>query len=342
MPSIKDVAKLAGVSATTVSAVINDLDCVKETTRKKVLLAIEELGYIPNRSARELVTRKKQNIGFIAMVSENFEQRRGTFDIGSDMFYVDYFQEIAKEFADSDYGLLYENFYFDKSAPSLPKMISQQRVDSVFVLGGLHTEDFLKKIKNTIPNIVALGCQTELAVCVHNDYYQSVYHCIQYLINRGHRRIAMVNGDVTSVYQLKQQAYKDALTNANIPFDKQLVFDAKFTASAGYAVAQSIMTLPKEKMPTAVFFACDIIAAGAYRYFQECGVRIPEDISVIGHENLVFSDFITPTLTTVDFNKAGIAAKAAAIMKKMQRDDDDVQSAIVPYRLVERNSVRYI
>ena len=218
MASIKDVAALAGVSLSTVSAVVNGLDCVKDQTRQKVLNAIEALGYTPNRSARELVTKRKQNIGFIAMVSENYEKRIGTFDVGSDMFYVDYFQALAKEFSDSDFGLLYENFYFDLDHPALPKMIRQNRVDSIFVLGGINTEAFLQTVRPLVSNIIVLGSNPEHGLSVHNDYYTSVLECIRSFTSRGHRRIAIVHGEKTAAYSLKHRAYQDALKEDTVRY----------------------------------------------------------------------------------------------------------------------------
>ena len=344
MVSIKDVAKEAGVSATTVSAVVNGLDCVKPSTRERVLEAIDRLGYIPNVSARELVTRKKQNIGLITMTYDRYESRRHSKDGSEDIFYTEYILKIAECLENMGYGLLLENFYYESGSKRLPKLIVQKRVDGVIVVGSLYTKEFIKLLRKYIPAVVALGCPSEFSDYVRNDYTESVTLPIRYLIANGHRRIAYASGDpLTRAYHYKLLGYKMALEEAGIPYREDYVFESKYLATEGYCVARKIMELPEETRPTAVMFASDIIAAGAYQYFYENRIRIPDEISVVGYENLPISCLLCPPLTSVDWHKDRMSEEACNIMlKRLEKSGGEQLGIVIPCNIVERSSVRKI
>ena len=339
MASIKDVAKKAGVSIATVSAVLNGNDCVKPETKNKVLAAIRELDYTPNLSARELVTNKKQNIGFITLRTSSGKEEAET-PQQREVFYSDYFQVLAKKYADTNYGLLYENYCFNEAESALPMMIRKNRVDSVFVLGSVGASDFINELKDYVKNIVLLGSVSESVSSVYNDYRASVYDSVNYLLSMGHKKIAIANGTKTAAYDLKLKGYLDALTDAGVEIREDYILSGEFTARSGYEITEKIMAL--KDRPTACFYAGDIMAAGAYRYLFENGISVPNDFSVMGYENIVFSEFLNPGLTSVDFNKEQMANEAFAIMQKLNRDENngEILRAAVPCRIVKRGSVK--
>lgn len=343
MPSLKDVAKLAGVSVSTVSAVVNNLDCVRPATRNKVLAAIEEVGYIPNLSARELVTRKKQNIGLIRMVYEQSPTNENC--VGGDgaisHAYYEYLNSIAEIFKTSGYGLLIENFSYVPGSESLPKIVEQMRVDGVFVVGSLYTKDFIQLLKTKVNTIVALGCFSELSDFVRSDYTESVAMAMRYLIGHGHRKIAYACGDTaTYAYPYKLLGYQMALQEAGISFDPELLCESKFLSSEGYEVAAKIDRLHAEKRPTAVLFASDILAAGGLQYYYQQGIHVPRDLSVMGYENLPFSDVYAPRLTSVDLHKDIMAKEACRIMfHRLKHQDSAPVGVVVPCSIAERDSV---
>ncbi len=342
MASIKDVAKAAKVSPTTVSAVVNGLDCVKPSTRERVLNSINELGYIPNISARELVTNRKQNIGLVTMVYNRSSSKKNHYHSDNEIFYTDYINEIAEVIKTTGYGLLIESFVYDEGSTELPKIIEQKRVDGVMVVGSLYKNEFIKLLKKEINVIVTVGTFSDFTDYVINDYTESLLMAVRYFVKNGHRRIAYVSGDsVSYAYPRKLAGYKAGLEEAGIEFDGALLFECKFMYSQGYEVAEKICELPKDKFPTAVIFGADILAAGACQYFYEKKIRIPDDISLLGYENLVISSYMNPPLTSVDWNKDLMSREACRlILERLKNPTKKHDGILLPCDIVERKSVK--
>lgn len=342
MPSIKDVAREAGVSPTTVSAVINGLDCVKPSTRERVLNAIEALGYAPNIAARELVTRKKQNIGLILMTYERYDTRRHTPEGGEEMMYGEYISGIARGVEDSGYGLLIEYFCYIPGSRALPRIVQNRRVAGVIVAGSIYQEEFIKLLRENMDAVVTIACRSDLADYVVNDYIASMMAPVKFLTERGHRKIAYLSGDpVTHAYPLKLMGYRQALKDAGIEFDESYVIPSRYEASEGYRCAAMIAGMPVDKRPTAIMCAGDLLAAGVYRCFYRHNIRIPEDISVVGYENTNLSMHIYPRLTTVDWDKPAMMENACRLlMQRLETPNGENKGVVVPFSIIDRESVK--
>lgn len=340
MASIKDVAKEAGVAPSTVSAVINGLNCVKPATKERVQAAIEKLGYTPNLSARALVTKKSMTIGVLLISYDTQENTlfHGVPDNLSDCAAQEDISAIFQTFGSDRYSLIFERFAFHPDSDALPAMVQQKRVDAVFVLGALYPNSLITRMQAYVDTVVAVGCYAPGAYYVCNDYTASVKDAVAYLLANGHRRIAYVEGDIDSEPRIqKRQGYISALAEAGIPYDPDCVFQSSFLVSAGYRAAEKIFSL--ENRPSAILFGSDSLAIGAYLYFADHGIRIPEDISVLGYENLYVSAFLTPALTTVDMNKKAIAQAACRLMMAhLNHEPNAPDSIVVPTRIVVRGS----
>ena len=342
MPSIKDVAKEACVAPSTVSAVINGLDCVKPSTRERVENAIAKLGYTPNLSARALVTKKSLTIGILLLSYDTPEDTlfHGVPDNLSTCATQENMNTIIQAFSSDRYSLLFERFTFRAADESLPLMVLQKRVDAVFVIGSLYDNRFIARLRKHIKTIVTVGCSSPDAHSVCNNYIASTEAAVRYLIQNGHRRIAYVEGDIDSEpCAQKRQGYRNALEKAGIAYDPALVFRASFLVSSGYEAAERIANM--QMRPSAVLFGSDALAIGAYLYFHEQGIRIPEDISIVGYENLIMSAFLSPPLTTVDMKKNEIAQTACKLMHRHLCDTSSaLESISVQTHIIERCSVR--
>ena len=340
--SIKDVALEAGVSKTTVSAVINNLPCVKPMTRARVLDAIERTGYRPNIAARELITRQKQNIGIVNLVYDvQFDSNKSFFDTMVESNYYDITAVIMSEVSKTRYGLLIERAQLSPDSRALPEFIKTDSVAGVFLIGSVFPEQYIERIRAYIDNVVVVGNHSEITDCVRNDYVQSAYSAVHFLIKHGHRRIGFVNGDPFSAASPdKLTGYRMALDDGGIPFDERLIDSAPFTGRGGYDAFQRVWNRCEEK-PTAMFFSTDELAAGAARYMYEQGIRIPDQVSVMGFEDSALAEFMTPPLTTIRRNKHRLGYEACRLLfDKIENPNRERQLSIVPYSIVERNSVR--
>ncbi len=341
MALIKDVAREAGVSPTTVSSVINGLNCVKPTTREKVLKAIDSLGYSPNIAARELVTRKKQNIGLILMTYESYTSRRSTPDGGEELMYEEYISGIAQIIAGSGYGLLIEYFCYVPGSQEIPRIIKENRVAGVIVAGSIYTDSFIELIKQETDAVVTIGCHSQLADFVVNDYMESMIAAVRYLVSCGHRRIAYLSGDpMTYAYPLKRLGYKMGLEEAGIAYDGSLVLPCRYQVIEGYEAARTLHALPSGTGPTAILCAGDLLAVGALHFFYENGIRVPQDYSIMGYENTNLAIYVTPRLSTVDWHKNVMNEKACRLLLDRLKDPGLKRTGVVvPCEIKVRESV---
>lgn len=341
MASMKDVAQRANVSVSTVSAVINELDCVRPATRERVLQAVSELGYVRNHSARGLASRKSLNIGLISMVyPANPEDPTANSGVG-ELSYFPFINRIVESFRSGGYAILLENFAYTPNSDNLPSIVEQNRVDGVFVLGSLYAEAFIMQLKQRVNAVVAVGCTSVITDYVQSDYVESIQMSVHYLIERGHRRIAYACGDsLTNAYPHKLRGYTNGLSQCGIPVDTMLLFPSLYSRNAGYAIAQKIMTMPGNMRPTALICASDVLAAGAYAALIRAGLRIPEDISIIGYENIAIGEYLSPPLTTVDWHKDQMSREACRIMlNRLKNPQVEIQKVVVPCSVLERESV---
>lgn len=341
--SIKDVAAAAGVSKTTVSATMNNMSCVRPETRERVLEAARLLGYRPNTAARELITRQKNNIGIVNLVYDvQVENNKGFFNSMVESTYYDIASVIMSEVSKTRYGLLIERAELCENDRDLPSFVKNDSVAGVFLIGSVFSDAYIERLTRYIGNaVVVVGNHSELVDCVRNDYVQSAYSAVQYLTQRGHRRIAFINGDPLSAASPdKFQGYRMALDDAGIPFEPALVDQAPFTGRGGYEAFRRMWSRNAEK-PTGVFFSTDELAVGAARFMYEQGISVPGDLSVVGFEDSVLAEFMTPPLTTIRRNKHRLGYEACRqLFSRIESPERDRTLTIVPFSIVERDSVR--
>jgi LacI family transcriptional regulator/LacI family purine nucleotide synthesis repressor len=341
--SIKDVGREAGVSKTTVSAVLNNHSNVKPATREKVFEAITKLGYKPNITARELVTNKKLNLGIVHCVYDPYESQKGFFDSMYEHTDFDIMSVVMDEISKTKYGLLIERVQISKDEMMIPGCVKSGRAAGVFIIGSMFSETYVENLYKNIENIVTIGIKSRFADCVRNDYIESIYAATQHLIKKGHRRIAFINGDhLSGASPEKLKGYKAALKDASIPFEKNYVTHARFTGQGGYDGLSKIWE-DNSKKPTGVVFSADIHAVGAVRYLFEKEIRIPEDISFVGFEDTALAEFMIPPLTTMNRNKKRMGYEACSLMMRRLEDPSiPLSDIIIPCTMIERKSVKCI
>ena len=285
--TIKDIAKLANVSHTTVSRALNNSPYINEETKSKIKALAKELNYVPNYNAKSLVLLKSYVIGvFFSSISE------GTSD--------GFFHEIVKgvnKVIDKEYNLVIRGI--DQYQYSHP--IDNKNFDGIIVVSQSKKDDeFIKTIiEKNIPTVVINRVVDidNIVNIVSNDTKGS-YDAVDYFVKNNHRRIALIQGNddfESSVYRKK--GYIKALNDNNIEINEEYIMTGKYTLDSGYENMKKLLEL-KDK-PTAVFCANDDIAVGAMKAIGESGLNVPEDISIIGFDNSNFCNYVTPTLSSV-------------------------------------------
>jgi len=343
--SIIDVALQAGVSKTTVSAVINGHKNVKPATRERVLKAIEALDYHPNLAARELITAHKTNIGILLPSYKRIpeENQELYFPYINEASNYDVVSRLIDELSQSGYGLLTEHVEVGGAEPLMPAFATSGRVAGVLHVTPLFDVAYMRKLKRYVPHIVQIGNYNEEFDCAYSDYAQTLRRTVNYLVEHGHRRIAFINADpASSTAKDRLQGYRDSLAHHGIVYEDGLVRSAPFTGRDSYRAFAHIWETNAQK-PTAVICTTDVGACGVLRYMYEHGLHAPDDLSVISNEDGLACEVTNPTLTVLGRNKQKIAVEAARIMlSRLKNPMQPHQAVMVQDELIERHSVRRI
>ena len=287
MITIKDVAKLSGVSISTVSRVINDSKPVSPEVRKKVLSVIEETGYKPNDVARSLVTRRSYLIGVII---NNLAQSYVA-DI------VRGIEEIGKMY---DYDILLCSSYFSKDAQKkYLQLLDRKQAEGIFLVGHSFDDEILDLAKSLNKPCVYFTKKTRNDmehICIDN--FAASYEATNYLIKQGHKRIATISGpDKSGSGHERLSGYKEALEKYNIPFRPEYVEYGDFKYQKSYDATKRLLEL--EEPPTAIFSANNFSTLGAMQCFFEKNIVIGRDISIIGFDEIRSWLYSNPTRASV-------------------------------------------
>lgn len=329
--TIYDVAREAGVSMATVSRVVNGNPNVKPLTRKKVLAAIERLGYRPNAVARGLASKKTTTVGVIIP------------DISS-LF----FSELARGI--EDIATMYKyNIILCNSDQRMEKELQlintllEKQVDGLLFMGAEIKEDHLQALTSTtVPTVLAATRDADNALpSVSIDHFQAGYDATQALIDRGHKRIAMITGPLNDPLSglMRFEGYKKALIDAGIGLQEELVASGNFFYESGLTQTKEFLKLAEP--PTAVFAANDEMAIGAIHAIQDSGLNVPGDIEVIGHDNIRLVEMVRPRLTSVVQPMYDIGAVAMRLLTKyMNNENVEEHVVLLPHRIEYRESTR--
>lgn len=336
-PTIKDVAQKAGVSIATVSLVINNHKRISSDTKKKVQKAIKDLNYYPSRSARDLVSKKTGNIGFI-LTDDHF--------LRTEPFYTRIFLGTEFEARDGEYYILLTTIKSDYSENDpLPRFILDRSVDGVIVAGKIPEVLIDKLAKYNLPLIfVDYTSAKENFPVVLIDNIQGGITATNHLINYGHKNIAFIGGDINhpSINE-RLIGYKKALENAGINPNKKFISTTSPYPDRqnGYNSAKKIFSTQKDV--TAVFACNDAMAIGVMHYLKDSGLSIPNDISIIGFDDVESDLMLDPPLTTIRVPKIELGAEALRLMiNTLKYKNSNAKKILVPVELIIRKSTKSI
>lgn len=326
MPSIEEVAQLAGVSIATVSRVINNSKPVNPDTRSRVERAIAATGYRVNAAGRSLAMAQSKLL--MVLVPEF-----------ANPFYAQIVSGIESVTRPAGYKLLLT----DASAGEAPQQTAEDALnhrlaDGIINLAHLDEDPALQARLSDMPWV---NCSEFLPDAgppyVSIDHRQAAVDAVQFLINRGHRRIALITAEESYRWaRLRHEGYELALQRAGIPLEASLVRMANnLDYDAGAQAAGGLMALVEA--PTAVFAVSDTLAIGAIKAFRRAGRRVPEDMAVLGFDDLPLSSVFEPALTTVSQPMRELGARAAEILL-MRLAGQRPGSITLPHQLVVRDS----
>ncbi|MCM2675319.1 catabolite control protein A [Alkalicoccobacillus plakortidis] len=329
--TIYDVAREAGVSMATVSRVVNGNPNVKPTTRKKVLEAIEQLGYRPNAVARGLASKRTTTVGVIIP------------DISSI-----FFSELARGIEDIatmyKYNIILCNSDQNKEKEiHLINTLLEKQVDGIVYMGGEITEEHAVQFKRSpVPIVLAATLDQEKNFpSVNIDYKQAAEDAVTTLIEKGHSKIGMLSGsldDPINGFQ-KFAGYRSALEKKNIEFDENLIVLGDYTYDSGIEAMETFTEM--KEMPTAIFASSDEMALGVIHGAQDKGYNVPEDFDVIGFDNTRLSVMVRPTLTTVVQPMYDIGAVSMRLLTKFMNKEDVADHTVqLPHRIEFRQSTK--
>lgn len=309
--TMRDVASRAGLSVSTVSHVVNDSRAVSEESRRRVLQAMEELGYKPNVLARSLRRQKSHTIGMIVPDSANpffAEVARGIEDAS---FTQNYSVILCNSEGDLEKQLDYTNI-----------LIGNQVAGILFVAAGVSTE-LVKDLRRRLVPIVVVDREVPgVAVdTVLTNHAQGGRLATQHLVDLGHRRIACISGSSELTPSADRlTGYREVLERNDLPYDDRLVVRGDFQYESGYEATHRLMKL--DSPPTAVFSCNDLMAVGCMSAATELGLPVPEALSVVGFDDVRLASFTNPPLTTISQPKNEIAVAAVEMLLDRMRDPD--------------------
>jgi len=330
--TIKDVARVSGCSIKTVSRVINTEPHVTDETRERVLSAIRSTGYAPNLAARRLAQQK--SYAMCILVYPGFSQPASAL--------LTHLLDLAYE---ENYDLLLQTYFpaFPKSRQKLADLIGGRRFDGFISTPPCDADGFVADLLATykVPLVQINPLSREVIDCsVSGDDVQGATLAIRHLLALGHHRIACLMGprNLRSSFD-RLAGYHMALDRVGYPADPQWVRDSEFTFDGGYTAAQQLLALPVGERPTAIYAASDEAAMGALFAAQELRFKVPEQLSIVGHDDLPITRSIWPGLTTIHQPAEEMLEQALRLLIELLKGNPaPTTRMILPPRLVIRGS----
>lgn len=326
--TIDEIARLAGVSKTTVSRVLNNRPDVNRDTRQRILALMAERDYQPNAFATAISSQKSRNIGLIIPHEADY--------IFMNPFFVEVLRGISTVIDEHRYSLLVSLAHTQDYLVAF----KQKKVDGFLVLspGELHHGIINALARADAPFVSTSRLEQEEGLAyVDVDNVAGGRVAVEHLLDLGHRRIAYVGKPSLTSSRDRLAGYKEAIGARGIAFDEALIVVAEGSSERhGYDAVQRL--LRRVAMPTAIFFANDLLAIGALKALAERQVRVPHQVSLVGFDGVPMAEFVSPPLTTVRQPAFEKGARAAELLLQCLEDGKRPQSQVLDVALVVRKS----
>ncbi len=330
---IRDVARHAGVSIATVSRTINGIATVDKDLAKRVWKAIESLNYYPNTQARALVSGRSKIFGLLISEITN-------------PFFPELIQGFEDVAVENGYDIMISSTNYDVARmQTCIRRLLERSVEGVAVMTfGIEAPLLDELASRNIPMVfMDVGPANPHVSTVSVNYHQGIREGVQHLAALTHRDIAFVSGPLQqSSCQLRKNAFLSSLQEVGITPDDKLLLEEDHTLEGGMRAAEELLRL--KQLPTAVMCSNDMTAIGILRTFTRAGLRIPQDVSVIGFDDIHLAEFVYPPLTTVHMSRIAIARAAFEALRVDVENDSPLakqRPKIVPTHLTVRQSTSF-
>lgn len=336
--TIKDVAKKAGVSPSTVSRVLSNNTRISRETSQKVRDVMEELGYHPNIMAKSLVSRTTESICVILPKPAE--------ELFLNMFFMELIRGIVTQANRSGYDVLISSGGSEQEeVEAVSRLLKGKRVDGAILLYSRKDDQVVEFLKNNQFPFVLVGRSEKFPdiLSVDNDNVMAAYDATKHLISLGHKRIGFVSGPPNHIVSRDRlKGYVSALEEAGLEMRKEWIVEGEFLQESGYRAMSFFMNLPER--PTALVVVDDLVSLGVLRGLHELGYKVPEDLCIVSFNNLSIAELSTPPVTSIDIGIYNLGYTASqALIQSIQHDGERQfqKRHIIPHRLVIRESSIY-
>jgi LacI family transcriptional regulator len=322
---LKDIAKLANVSVTTASYALNNRPEVSEETKKRVLDIARKYNYKPSGIARDLKMKKTETIGLI------LSNLAGP-------FYAEIINGIEEITFSNGYNLVVCSSYGGKNSTAV-RYLKEKRTDGILLLtSDIEDEIILESANHNFP-IVLLDRELKgdyiWSATVDNE--KGAYKAVEHLIKLGYTNIGYFSGPNISLdNKQRYEGYKKALDTNRLKLKNEWVVHGQFTRSGGYRAAQALIA--KKSFPEAIFCANDEMAIGAIEAFRDAGIKVPDQIAIVGFDDIELASYITPSLTTVKHPKYLLGSTATHMLIQALKNDFNISNIKLDTQLIIRES----
>ncbi len=326
--TIKEIAKLAGVSQTAVSLALNNKKGLSEKTKARIMAIVEEHNYIPNKSSVRLRKQKSYNVCLL------MNKNASPFD---DLFYMEIAKGILQRSDEYNYNVVISRI--DKDRKELPDIIRQNDADGAIVFQNITGELLAKFSEKKFPLVfVDAYYSDENIVMVNTDVSKSCYVAINHLTENGHRDIGIICSDFFESYtKAAIEGCAAAFADNGITMNEEFINTRCNSEQEAYEYCEKL--LKQKKRPTAIFGVGDIYAIGAMRAAVDLGLSVPKDVSFIGIDDIVLSKYIFPSLTTIGYDKIKMGSLAMELLIN-KIEGQQIKGVVVPSdMLIIRGSV---
>ncbi|KGQ67724.1 substrate-binding domain-containing protein [Gallibacterium anatis] len=331
MATMKDIARIAKVSTSTVSHVINNTRYVSDEIREKIMKVVNELNYTPSAVARSLKVKETKTLGMLVTATSN-------------PFFAEVVSGVEQYCNQHHYNLIISSI--DGNEQRLQQNIQtliQKQVDGLLLMYSDTRHAMVEQLNLNLPIVVMDWWPTELnADKIYENSEFGAYLATKTLIEQGHKNIAIITGKLDkSLAHNRLLGYQKALQDAHLPINPDWIIESHFDFEGGVEGMKKLLQITPR--PTAVFACSDTIAVGIYQVAWQQGLHIPQDISVIGYDNIMLAQYLTPPLTTIHQPKAELGKLAVeTLLERIKSPDLEYKTTMLQPQLIWRASVAKI